>query len=318
MEFDSNTQNYELFLAQGEAFHKEEIKYISKKGENLYFSSYGKSLHRFNLKTKKEYPFSVENVGTYIKDLEEDEEGNVWLAPSTYEFLAVYDPKTRKLVSEFPVKGSTETIRFINTQDVLVDSAAVVWIATRNNGVYRYNYATRELKAYKAHYPDTTTISSNNVSVLFKDSDNNLWLGTYGGGVCLYDRKSDTFHTFDHTNGLSSNVICGILEDERKNIWVTNQLGISCLSRKDLRFTNYTQLNGFPLQEINMHACMKSRNGTFYIGGSNGFVSFRPNELKKNPHIPRIVISDFKIWNTSVKDQTDRLSLHAASAVRLK
>ncbi|MEB3375178.1 hypothetical protein SFC43_25145 [Bacteroides sp. CR5/BHMF/2] len=121
-----------------------------------------------------------------------------------------------------------------------------------------------------------------------------LWRGSLS--LQPYHR---TFEVFDERNGLSNKAVCGILEDNAGNIWLTTQGGISCLNIEDYSFINYTHANGLPLQEINMHACLKTTDGTFVVGGSNGFISFRPQHLKKNPHIPKIVITDFKIWNNS-------------------
>lgn len=100
-------------------------------------------------------------------------------------------------------------------------------------------------------------MTSNNISVLFKDSNNELWVGTYGEGVCRYNRTTELFEVFDERNGLSNKAVCGILEDNAGNIWLTTQGGISCLNIEDYSFINYTHANGLPLQEINMHACLK-------------------------------------------------------------
>jgi len=37
-----------------------------------------------------------------------------------------------------------------------------------------------------------------------------------------------------------------------------------------------------------------------FFGGINGFNAFHPDSVKDNPHIPPIVITDFKIFNQSV------------------
>jgi len=44
----------------------------------------------------------------------------------------------------------------------------------------------------------------------------------------------------------------------------------------------------------------KSRNGEMFFGGDNGFITFYPDSVKDNPHIPPVVITDFQIFNKSV------------------
>lgn len=276
----------------------EEVKYIQLvEDRDLYISIFGGNLYTLQTKGRLKKTLQQYN-GAYLRDLEQDSTGTIWLASHTNEYLTCFNPPTNLYTNKFPVKGEKQPRQFVNVQDLLIDSDSIIWIGTRNNGLYQYNYINHDIKQYQAGLQNGS-LTSNNVSVLFKDSNNELWVGTYGEGVCRYNRTTELFDVFDERNGLSNKAVCGILEDNAGNIWLTTQGSISCLNIEDYSFINYTHANGLPLQEINMHACLKTTDGTFVVGGSNGFISFRPQHLKKNPHIPKIVITDFKIWNNS-------------------
>ena len=45
---------------------------------------------------------------------------------------------------------------------------------------------------------------------------------------------------------------------------------------------------------------MKRKNGQLVFGGSNGFIIFHPDSIRENKLPPRIVITDFQIFNKSV------------------
>lgn len=294
--------------------HKDEVKYIKPLNNELYVSIFGGDL--FTIKQATPQRTLLGYKGAYVRDMEKDDAGNLWLASHTNDYLSLYNTKSNTFSNKFLIKGRKMPIQFVNVQDLLVDSKSIIWIGTRNNGLYQYNYITHEIKSYQAYYK-AGCLPNNNVSVIFKDSRNRLWIGTYGGGLCLFNRANGKFYVFDERQGLSSNAICGILEDKLGNIWVTTQGSISCL--KNGKFINYTHANGLPLQEINMHACLRGSDGAFYVGGNNGFISFQPEYLKKNPYIPKIAISGFKIWDNNKKGDTDPLYyIHANGKIKLR
>ncbi|KKM71397.1 hypothetical protein LCGC14_1431020, partial [marine sediment metagenome] len=59
--------------------------------------------------------------------------------------------------------------------------------------------------------------SNNYVLSILEDSNNNLWFGTGGGGVSMYN--GETFTHFTEKEGLSNNFVWSILEDSHGNLW---------------------------------------------------------------------------------------------------
>ena len=314
MEYDRNNERYTFHSSNPtHNARKEEVKYIQLlNNKNLYISIFGGDLYTFQAKGNLRRTLQQYN-GAYLRDMEVDSLGNIWLASHTNDFLTLFNPKTNLFTTQFPIQKEKALKQFINVQDVLIDSDSIIWIGTRNNGLYKYNYVTYKVEQYQAGLKQGY-LPNNNISVIFKDSRNELWIGTYGGGVCHFNRKTNQFQIFDEQNGLNNKAVCGILEDNSGNIWLTTQGGISCLNKANNMFVNYTHANGLPLLDVNMHACLKSSDGTFFVGGSNGFVSFRPQHLKKNPCIPRIVITDFRIWNNNSKETINPMQLIETSS----
>jgi ligand-binding sensor domain-containing protein len=81
-----------------------------------------------------------------------------------------------------------------------------------------------------------------NVHCGLEDKDGNLWFGTTGEGVYMYDGKS--FTQFTEQDGLSSNYVYSILEDKAGNIWFGTQAGLcrydadmNAASRQEKTFT---------------------------------------------------------------------------------
>lgn len=75
------------------------------------------------------------------------------------------------------------------------DSKGTIWAGTTTNGVIRVvgNSLHPEKINFKKYSLDNGSLNAINVQCLFEDSKKRLWAGTSGGGLNLYDPKSDTF-----------------------------------------------------------------------------------------------------------------------------
>ncbi len=96
--------------------------------------------------------------------------------------------------------------------------------------------------SYK-HDPDNPKSLSNNVVVaLYHDREENLWIGTYYGGLNLM--KNGVFHHYRHNPAdpysLSDDRIWEIMEDSQHNLWIgTLNGGLNLFDRQQSRFIHY-------------------------------------------------------------------------------
>ncbi len=132
---------------------------------------------------------------------------------------------------------------------------------------------------------------------VYDDSKGNTWFATLEQGLWIqWANGSIEKHNID--NGLPSNRVYGIKEDNRHNIWVLTS-NASCRYNNDTReFRIYNSLNG--LQKSSNQSFLAAKNGTFFIGGEDGFNTFSPDNLLINKYIPAIYIDDFYIYNKPV------------------
>ncbi|HMI68207.1 MAG TPA: response regulator, partial [Cyclobacteriaceae bacterium] len=64
---------------------------------------------------------------------------------------------------------------------------------------------------------------------------------------------------------------------------------------------NFDVTDGIQSNEFKWNARWKSRSGRLYFGGNNGFNEFFPDSIKEKPYAPPIVLTDFKLFNKSVR-----------------
>jgi hypothetical protein len=136
----------------------------------------------------------------------------------------------------------------------------------------------------------------------------NLWFGTKGGGLCRFDYEKGTFNTYSEKQGLADNSIFFIQEDIEGNLWLGTVKGISRFSPINQRFTNYDSTDGLPGLPgiyigpgiIYSGICFSSADGTLYYGGGKGLIAFDPRQLKPNPYVPPVVITQFKLFDKPI------------------
>lgn len=105
---------------------------------------------------------------------------------------------------------------------ILQDFKGYMWIGTQD-GLNKYN--GHEMTVYKNDPEDSTSIGYNDIGVIFEDSNQNLWIGTSGGGLNKYNRDLDQFsrimmNTQSPEKGLSDNTVFAIEEDDDGNLWI--------------------------------------------------------------------------------------------------
>ena len=66
------------------------------------------------------------------------------------------------------------------------------------------------------------------------------------------------------------------------------------------RFTYFTDLDGLQGKQFTKFAFLKAKDGTFYIGGYNGFNTFKPEKIQSSSYIPPVYIDEFQLFNEQV------------------
>ncbi|MEH6407818.1 MAG: ATP-binding protein, partial [Leeuwenhoekiella sp.] len=97
----------------------------------------------------------------------------------------------------------------------------------------------------KSDVNDGKKLAHNRISALSKSKTGEIWVGTDGGGLDLYNpisKKIKNYSKENTVNGLSNNFIVSLLEDSSQNIWVgTYRGGLNRLNLKTGKWDHYLQ-----------------------------------------------------------------------------
>jgi len=129
----------------------------------------------------------------WVKDILEDKLKNIWIG--TVIGLNKYDADTKTYKKYFNNPGKPSDPNYLCDYSVicmLQDREEYLWLGT-GNGLSRMNIKEESFKHY-FHIPaDSNSISSNKIDCLFEDKSGDLWFGSFGNGINLYNRSKDQF-----------------------------------------------------------------------------------------------------------------------------
>ena len=232
-----------------------------------------------------------------VRAMIEDRSGMLWIG--TLNGLNRFDPETEIITRYLHDPENPNSLSHNSVSTIHEDQWGALWIGTQS-GLNRLDMRTETITRYLHDPENPNSLSFDEVSTIHEDTSGILWIGTYGGGLNKYDPKNSSWTHYREKDGLSNDVIYGILEDDYGHLWLSTNNGLSRFNPRTETFRNYGIQDGLQSNEFNMGAYHKSRTGEMFFGGINGFNTFYPEDIRDNPYIPTIVISDFQIFNKSV------------------
>lgn len=275
----------------------------------LWIGTHGGGLNRFNPRTQRftRFRHSVSSATSlsndFILSLSLDKGGALWIGTAEAG-LEKFDPSTGVFTHHPHDPSNLNSISDMRINLIYRDRSGILWVGTHDGGLDRFDPTTSKVTSFKNEPSNPHSLSNNDVRSVYEDASGTLWVGTFGGGLNKFSRTAQHFVHVSETDGLPSNEVYGILEDEQGHLWVSTNKGIARYDPRANLFRNYTVADGLQSDEFNSNSCTRTRDGTMLFGGVNGFNVFHPLELKDNPHVPAVVLTDFKVFGKPVKLDT--------------
>jgi len=179
---------------------------------------------------------------------------------------------------------------------IFQDSRGLMWIGTED-GLNKYDGYS--FIVYKPDQKNPFSISNSRILSIAEDQSGNLWIGTNGGGLNKYDRKSDRFFQFlpgkQDSLSVAGPVINCILPLPNGEIWIGTENGLSIFRMETGNFLEiareYPELQA--LSEIPVKALTPDKNSMVYAGTSKGLFQFniKNRSLDHFSHNPQDVQS---------------------------
>ncbi|WP_066631388.1 hybrid sensor histidine kinase/response regulator transcription factor [Labilibacter marinus] len=207
----------------------------------------------------------------------------------------MFDSKSYALPSDF-------------IRSILEDKKGNIWVGTTEGLVKikaKHKYLDKpKFFTYKNIVNDPKSISHDYILPIFQSRNKDIWIGTLGGGLNRYRETKDGigyFTTYTTKDGLPNNVVKSILEDDKGNLWLATNRGITKFNIKSKEVFNYDINDGLQDYEFAELACAKRKNGEMIFGGVNGFNTFFPNQIVEDNSESPVVFTKLSILNQFVE-----------------
>ena len=170
-----------------------------------------------------------------------------------------------------------------NVNSIVEGPYGFLWFGS-HGGLHRYD--GYEFVTYKNVPSDTigetTTLSFNYIENLYWDSQNTLWVMSYGNGVYRFDPAKETFKHYPHNSDDSTTIshprtLCAV-EDEQGQIWIGTEDGLNRFDPETETFTRYYSVPGDErsLPNSDVRNLYVDKEGALWI--ATGFVYFAATE----------------------------------------
>ena len=207
--------------------------------ENLWIGSASGGINRYDPVTKKTTHFgnNADNSGQFIDNsgwcILASPDGLVWLGTQETNLYKI-DLHNINIPQIIENRGVTGFIQ---------ESASVLWVGFYEEGLVRQNLKNGTTREFVHDPLNLNSLSNNNITRIFKDSQGIMWLGTESG-LNRYDPAADIFTRYQHDPNDSSSIgsafITDIVEDKGLNLWIgTIGGGLEMMDRSSGKFTHY-------------------------------------------------------------------------------
>ena len=283
-----NTANFQLInrRSMGTLKLNDDVVWsvFSDSKNNVWVGTYRGGVNVLNFESKQveiyehnpDDPVSIGN--NHIRSIAEDNFGNIWIG--TYSGgLNRLNPVTKKIDVFRNEPENKNSLSANQVLDILIESDSVIWVATFGGGLNKLSFKENSSGEYPAftHYKknisEPSSISDNRVYILYKDSKDNFWVGTYGGGLSKFNPVTGKFQNlFTHqssTQSLGIDKILSILEDSDGTIWIgTSGGGLCRFTPDDNKYFCYSKNEGLTSSVV--YGILEDNSGNLWISTDDG------------------------------------------------
>lgn len=257
---------------------------------NLYIGHVNSGFSILSLKDKSVRNFRNEAgnatslPGNEVRSILKDSNGNIWLG--TDKGLALYNAATQNFVTfdQNPNdKYNTLSSRIFCIKQ-LNDSK--LWIASELNGIAILDLKQSQFLSpeqitfeYLQEGDDGGSLSNASARHIYQDSFNNIWIGTWGGGINFISSEPPLFTTIDYSpipgndNSLNNKVASSICSDQQGRLWIGTDGGGINVFENNKRIAIYNKENG-ELQSNSVLAAFRDSQDNLWFGTFQGSISF--------------------------------------------
>ncbi len=288
--YNQETGTFEYMTASDDkvsSISQDCVKAFLDDGEgNLWIGTFWGGIDVLNMKTGRftHYKHSPDDPSTLSDNrvwaIKRDGDGGIWVGTSAG--LDRLDPETG-VFRHYPQLSQDKQVNWIE-----IDSENNLWMGTIDDVVI-YDLDTENITRFDEHS-----------RWFLEDSEKRYWIATIDRGIALYSKTQGARRYLTEREGLANNQALSILEDNKKNLWISTSRGLSKYNPSTDQFRNFTSNDGLRNDQFTYGAAYKARSGELIFGGISGFNIFDPDEIISEESDVPLVFTELRLFNKPV------------------
>jgi len=246
------------------------------KNGNLWIGTKNVGLLKLDTTTDKFVSFlpaeKYREINTDIRALKIDNQGAIWIGAYDGIYILGEDKSIQK------INNSNNNNGIDKVKSVFIDKKGSVWIGCYYKGVNIWDVSNVNFSNYNQN-SKKIPMSFDVVSSIISDKNQNIYFGTEGGGITVYNTKAEkTSYINSKTGQTNKNDIKSMCLDKDHILWLgTFSKGISAYNTISKRIEDNrisSELNVL-LKETGVYSIKTEGNGILWIGTfSKGLIRY--------------------------------------------
>ena len=266
-------------------------------------------------------PYSLSSNVVY--DIAEDGKGRIWAVTfdKGINMIEAAENGGRKILNSnndlktYPLERCGKARRMIR------DDKGILWVAT-SNGLLSFdeNFNDAESIDFNLHIQtadEKNSVGGNNIYDILKTSKGELYFASFDGGLSKFEGLDGSgkaeFRSFTMEDGLPTDVLYSLAEDNQGNVWIGTEYGLSCMNTETKKFDNFIhelRVDERSLQgqsdvvDLEESTALRCSDGRMMFGTNSGVLTFYPEEIEPNDYVPDIVFTELRINGEAIAPST--------------
>jgi len=276
---------------------EERYQFLGDKHENVWISTYGNGLFRYNYLTGEISHYSnnknTNSLATnYLLSIVLDKNDNIWVGTESMGINKLsFANRNVQILYPDPeniIKNGNVIKAFLE------DKSHNIWVSTKAGNLYLYDSTLTRRK--------TIFENGSNIYSMILDKTGSIWLGTKRNGIIELKNgdisRAVHYKKTDSPGSLNYNTVFSLTKDRKGRLWAATFGGGVCVKTTPegtegfrtffdedewVRFTRYIFMD---------------RSGYIWVATTNGILRFDPDALLRNPKAYKYYTHNSEIGNS--------------------
>lgn len=220
-----------------------------------------------------------------------DKAGNLWMG-TLFGSLTVKTPSGNK---KFNIDNILALTPLSNGKMAVGSAFGLYMVGVNDKEPIAVNYM-----------PEGKTDANRYVSDVYEENNSRLWIATDGGGVYIYDLKTQkVLHQITNENGLPSNSVTSITKDETGRVWIGTEKGLVFVNpNRPTEVVNVSYCYGLNTEYV-QHAVANLENGDIVYGTVDGAIIINPKNITRLSYKAHLTLKGVHVHGTDDKENVE-------------